>query len=154
MNQRTRDHMLDVILWAILAAAFIFVISCLSSCSTMKQAAYTGGAGAVGAGLGMLAPPFGPVIGAGICAMIGGSMAVSDAMQKVAVDASRFAPLPAPWFMRPSTWLVLAALYFLVRNREYFLAPLRAAKGTKLKTAARGLLHSVVGGRIGKSQTQ
>lgn len=151
MSQRTRDHVLDLILWVVLALAFITVVSWISGCSTMKQALYTGGAGAAGAGIGMLAPPFGPVIGAGICAMIGGSMAVSDAMQKVAIASA--SPHPAaPWFLRWETWALAAALYYLLRNREHLLAFLKVERGQKLKTTARGLLHSVVGGKVGKPQ--
>lgn len=151
MNRHDRDQLLSTFLWVILCLLFVVVLAWCSGCGTLKQAAWTGGGGAAGAGIGFLAPPFGPVIGAAIGAMFGGAFAVNDALHRVAVEAG--APPPAPWFLQWQTWAILGLGVFLFRNREHLLAFLKAERGRKLKTIARGLAHSVVGGKVGRSHT-
>lgn len=146
MNRNTRDHLLDILVWVLLVGCLLFVLAWVSGCSTLKSA----GSGAIGAGIGFLVPPFGPVVGAGIGAAIGSMLAVNEALQHV----HTYGPPPVHWTLQPQTWVLAAGLYLLLRNREHLVAFLKAGKGARLKTAARGLLHSVVGGKVGKPHTR
>lgn len=146
MNRHTRDELLDYLAWAVLLGLLFFVLVWVSGCSTLKSA----GSGAIGAGLGFLVPPFGPVIGAGIGAALGSMLAVNDALQHVVTHS--YGPPPAPWFLRWQTWALVVAAAFVLRNREHLFAFLKTERGFKLRTLGGGFLHSFAGGKIGKAR--
>ena len=166
----TADRALKVMNWGVLAvvvAAGILGLACLSGCASLwqstKSAAAPAGGGAAGAAVGSLMGPGGAIIGAGVGAMVGDSVEENASLRagetvgegaleneiarwkgkaREAAASASAAEAASAWLWTAMKWGAVGfAAWFLFRNRH----------NIRDLGLWNGMIHSLGGGGIGKA---